>query len=71
MYSLLSLIFSLQQNWKREQKRFFLKVRVVGWGAGYRDGTMYTQMNKKTIKNSKNNKFKLLSNYISLLNSKD
>jgi hypothetical protein len=33
-------------------------------------GTMYTQMNKK-MKNSKNNRFKLLFNYISLLKSKD
>jgi hypothetical protein len=53
MSFLLSLIFSLQQNWRRGQNRFCLEVRGVGeveWVAGRQWGemtqTMYAHMNK-------------------------
>jgi hypothetical protein len=42
MSFLLSLTFSLQQNWRRGQNRFCLERRAVGegeegWGAGKKD----------------------------------
>jgi hypothetical protein len=43
-------MFSLQQNWRKGQNRFFLEVRR-GWGRWEGEGgkvayTMYTHMNK-------------------------
>jgi hypothetical protein len=53
MYFLLSVMFFLQQNWRRRgQKGFYLEVRGVrGEGRGERQGeemaqTMYAHMNK-------------------------
>jgi hypothetical protein len=49
---LLLLMFSLQQNWRRGQNRFWLEVREVGveGGGGGQRGemtqTMYAHMNK-------------------------
>jgi hypothetical protein len=52
MSFLLSLLSSIQKNWRREQNRFCLEVRGVG-GKGRRRGqgeemaqTMYAHMNK-------------------------
>jgi hypothetical protein len=46
----LSLITSLQQNWRRRQYMFFLEMRGEGegnWGQGRKMAqTMYTHMNK-------------------------
>jgi hypothetical protein len=50
MSSLLSLLFSLQQNWRSRQNRFFLEARGVGRREREQGGemaqTMYTHMNK-------------------------
>jgi hypothetical protein len=52
MSFLLLLMSSLQQNWRREQNRFCLEVRVVGGDrGGFEQGgvmaqTMYAHMNK-------------------------
>jgi hypothetical protein len=47
----LLLMSTLQQNWRKGQKRFFLEVRGVGergrgWGIWGRNGPMYAHMNK-------------------------
>jgi hypothetical protein len=52
MSFLLSLMFFLQQNWRRGQNRLYLEVRVVGGEGGDRghggemNQTMYAHMNK-------------------------
>jgi hypothetical protein len=48
---LLLLMSTLQQNWRRVQKKFCLEVRRVGGGGEWREGremaqTMYAHMNK-------------------------
>jgi hypothetical protein len=55
MSFLLSLMFSLQQNWRRGQNRFCLEARGVGKrgrgqeAAGRKAQTMYAHMNKQKI----------------------
>jgi hypothetical protein len=50
MSFLLSLMLSLQQNWRRGKNRFFLEARGSGEGGEGRGGemaqTMYTHMNE-------------------------
>jgi hypothetical protein len=57
MSFLLSLMFSIQQNWRRGQNRFCLEVRGFGerrrvWGAAGRDGPNNISTNElmKSIK---------------------